>query len=205
MLDGGTGSINYLHLNWQQSGQRKITIEQGIFSGAISAGTITPAPGWSTVPVLVVGDSFWEGDAAPSSDPYLLDVFALSMGWLPTNLGEGGTGFVAENSAINRLNFQDRIAPPNESWLIANGSSGGTYTFSVTLNGTTSVTDAIPYNASDSAMEAALNTVANVMAVSGTEAAAPRPGPPLSLNAAATGRQKNRRVEISIQKARPSA
>jgi lysophospholipase L1-like esterase len=168
VLDGSTGSIKYLHLNWQQSGQRKITIEQGIFSGAISAGAIAPAPGWSSVPALVVGDSFWEGDAAPSSDPLLLDAFALGMGWLPTNLGDGGTGFIAADSAINRLNFQDRIAPPTESWLIANSASGGTYTFSITLNGTTSVTDAIPYNANNTNIEAALNALANVVAVNGS-------------------------------------
>lgn len=109
VLDGSTGSIKYIHLNWEQSGQRKITVEQGIFAGVAADGPIAPAPPWSASPSLVVGDSFWEGEAAPINTPRLIDTFAMSMGCLPSNLAEGGTGYIA--TSLNRLNFQDRIAP----------------------------------------------------------------------------------------------
>jgi hypothetical protein len=167
VLDGSTGSIRYLHLTWKQSGQRKITIEQGIFAGVASDGTIAPAPPWSTIPLLVVGDSFWEGEAGPVNVPRLIDTFAQSMGWLPTNLGQGGTGYINRYQAGRRLNFQDRIAPPKESWRVMNTATGGTYTISVTVNGVTSTTAALSYNASQASVESALNTLANVAAVSG--------------------------------------
>jgi len=167
VLDGSTGSIKYLHLVWGQSAQRKITIEQGIFAGIASDGTIAPAPPWSTIPLLVVGDSFWEGSASPVNVPRLIDTFAQSMGWLPTNLGQGGTGYINRYQAGSRLNFQDRIAPPNESWRVMNTATGGTYSISVTLNGVTSTTAALPYNASQASVASALNTLANVAAVSG--------------------------------------
>jgi hypothetical protein len=167
VLDRSSGSIRYLHLAWKQSGKRKITIEQSIFAGAASDGSLAPAPPWSTTPLLVVGDSFWEGQAAPIKIPRLIDTFALSMGWLPTNLGQGGTGFINRSQANNRLNFQDRIAPPNESWHVMNTATGGTYNISVTLNGVTSTTPALAYNASQTGVETALNSLANVAAVSG--------------------------------------
>jgi hypothetical protein len=167
VLDGSTGSIRYLHLTWQQSGQRKITIEQDIFAGAASDGTIAPAPPWSTLPLLVVGDSFWEGDAGPINVPRLTDTFAQGMGWLPTNLSQGGTGYINRDQAGSRFNFQDRIAPPEESWRVMNTATGGTYTISVTLNTVTSTTAALPYNATQASVESALNSLANVAAVSG--------------------------------------
>ena len=167
VLDGNTGSIRYLHLTWQQSGQRKITIQQSIFAGAASDGTIAPAPPPSTTPVLVIGDSFWEGDAGPITVPRLVDTFAESMGWLPTNLGQGGTGYINRSQAASRLNFQDRIAPPKESWRVMSTATGGTYTISITLNEVTSTTAPLPYNATQASVESALNALANVVAVSG--------------------------------------
>jgi hypothetical protein len=167
VLDGNTGSIRYLHLTWQQSGQRKITIEQSIFAGAASDGTIAPAPPASTTPVLVIGDTFWEGGAGPTNVPRLVDTFAQGMGWQPTNLGQGGTGYINRSKGSSRLNFQDRIAPPKESWRVMSTATGGTYMISVTLNGVTSTTAALPYNASQASVEAALNALTNVAAVSG--------------------------------------
>ncbi len=200
VLDGNTGSIRYLHLTWQQSGQRKITIEQSIFAGAASDGTIAPAPPPSTTPVLVIGDGFWEGDAGPINVPRLVDTFAQGMGWLPTNLGQGGTGYINRSQASSRLNFQDRIAPPKESWRVMSTATGGTYKISVTLNGTTSTTVALPYNAAQASVESALNALANVAAVSGYfyvargDFATPRiyvghgiPGATIALSTALTG------------------
>jgi hypothetical protein len=158
VLDGATGSVKYIHLNWEQSGQRKITVEQGIFAGVASDGTIAHAPPWSATPLLVVGDSFWEGEAAPSNVPRLINTFSLSMGWLPTNLGEGGTGYL--NRTSSRLNFEDRIAPPPEAWRVLRTATGGTYTIGVTLGGVTSTTGAINFNANAAAIESALNLLA---------------------------------------------
>jgi len=166
VLDGSTGSIKYIHLNWEQSGQRKITVEQGIFAGVASDGTIAPAPPWSAKPLLVVGDSFWDGEAAPINIPRLFDTFALSMGWLPTNLGEGGTGYIARSQ--DRLNFQDRIAPPAESWRVLHTATGGTYTIEITLGGLTSTSAPLAFNAGSAAIESALNSLPNVVAATGS-------------------------------------
>jgi hypothetical protein len=168
VLDGSTGSIKYLHFTWATSAQRKITIEQGIFAGVASDGTITPAPLLATTPFIVIGDSFWEGEAAPVNIPRLTDTFAQSMGWLPTNLGQGGTGYMNRDQAGSRLNFQDRIAPPKESWRVMNAATGGIFTITVALPGDSgAVTTAIPFNATQSAIETAVNALANVTAAGG--------------------------------------
>ena len=164
VLDGSTGSIKYIHLTWKDSGQRKITVEQGIFVGVASDGTVAAAPAWSTTPLLVVGDSFWEGQASPINIPKLVDTFAQSMGWLPTDLGQGGTGYINRYQAGNRLNFQDRIAPPAEAWRVSRTATAGTFTISVTYGGVTNVTSALAYNASNTTLESALNALANVAA-----------------------------------------
>lgn len=166
VLDGNTGSVKYIHLNWDQSGRRKITVEQGIFAGVASDGPIAPAPPWSATPLLVVGDSFWDGEAAPISIPRLIDTFALSMGWLPTNLAEGGTGFIAASQ--NRLSFPDRIAPPQESWRVLRTATGGSHTVSVTLGGLTATSPALTFNAGPAAIESALNSLSNVVAAAGS-------------------------------------
>jgi hypothetical protein len=166
VLDQLTGSVKYLHLNWEQSGQRKITIEQGIFAGVASDGTIAAALPWSATPLLVVGDSFWEGEAAPSNVPRLIDTFSLGMKWLPTNLGAGGTGYLARS--LSRLNFQDRIAPPAEAWRVLHTATAGTYTIGITLGGTTSSTDPLAFDADAAAIESALNLLSNVITAAGS-------------------------------------
>jgi hypothetical protein len=167
VLDGSTGSIKYIHLKWTYASKRKITVEQGIFAGVVSDGTIAPAPSWSSKPLLVVGDSFWEGGAAPIKLPRMIDTFAMSMGWLPTNLGQGGTGFINRYQAGNRLNVQDRIAPPNESWYVSHTATGGTYTISITYLGVTNTTAPIAFNATRTSIEQALNALPNVAASAG--------------------------------------
>jgi hypothetical protein len=162
VLDGSTGSIKYIHLSWNQSGQRKITVEQGIFAGVASDGPLEAAPPWSATPLLVIGDSFWDGQAAPIDIPRLIDTFALGMGWLPTNLGQGGTGFIS--AAVGRLNFQDRIAPPSEAWRVNRTATAGTYTINVTFGGVTSTSAALAFNGSASSIEDALNALLNVSA-----------------------------------------
>ena len=162
VLDGSTGSIKYLHLNWKQSGQRKITVEQGIFAGVAADGAIEAAPSWSTTPLLVIGDSFWDGEAAPINIPRLIDTFALSMGWLPTNLGQGGTGFIS--TSPGRLNFQDRIAPPSEAWRVDRTATSGTYTISVTFGGVTATSAALAFNGGATGIEDALNVLPNISA-----------------------------------------
>ena len=170
VLDGNTGSVKYIHLNWAQSARRKITVEQGIFAGVASDGPITPAPPWSATPLLVVGDSFWDGEAAPISIPRLIDTFALGMGWLPTNLGEGGTGYIATTQ--NRLSFPDRIAPPAESWRVLRTATGGKYTIAVTLGGLTATSAPLAFNAGAAAIQSALNLLSNVVASAGSFAVA---------------------------------
>ena len=172
ILDRSTDSIKYIHLNWEQSGRRKITVAQSVFAGVASDGPIAPAPPWSATPVLVVGDSFWVGTAGPINIPRLIDTFALSMGWLPTNLADGGTGYCSRG--IQRLlNYQDRIAPPAESWRVLRTPTAGTYTIDVTLGGITSSSDALAFDANAAAIENALNSLANVIAARGQFQVAP--------------------------------
>jgi hypothetical protein len=160
VLDGSTGAIKYIHLSWKEPGRRKITVEQGIFAGVASDGAIAAAPSWSATPLLVVGDSFWDGEAAPISTPRLIDTFAQSMGWLPTNLGQGGTGYISVSS--DRLNFQDRIAPPREAWRVVRTATAGTFTINVTVGGVTATSAPLAFNASTGSIEAALNALPNI-------------------------------------------
>jgi lysophospholipase L1-like esterase len=173
VMDGSTGSVKYLHFRWNVSGQRKITIEQGVFAGVSSDGTIAPAPLLATTPFMAVGDSFWEGDAAPNNEANLVDVFAAAMNWQTMNLGQGGTGFLG--TVPERLNFQDRIAPPAEAWrvsLAATGGTvtiGGTFTISVALGGVTNTTTALTPSSGtlQSDIQTALNALANVTSAGG--------------------------------------
>lgn len=166
VLDGSTGAVKYLHFRWNVSGQRKITIEQGIFAGVSSDGTIAAAPVLATTPFIAVGDSFWEGDAAPNNVPNLVDIFAAALNWQTINLGDGGTGFIG--TAPARLNFQDRIAPPAEAWRVSLSATGGTFTLSVLYNGVTSTTAPLAFTAAQTDIQAALNALANVVAAGGS-------------------------------------
>jgi hypothetical protein len=157
VLDGSTRSIKYIHLSWKQSGRRKITVEQGVFAGVAADGAIAAAPSWSATPLLVVGDSFWDGTAGPINTPRLIDTFALGMDWLPTNLGQGGTGYLP--ASTDRLNFQDRIAPPSEAWRVLRTATAGTFTIKVTFGGVTSTSAPLAFNAG---IEDALNALPNI-------------------------------------------
>jgi lysophospholipase L1-like esterase len=166
VLDGSTGAVKYLHFRWNVSGQRKITIEQGIFAGVSSDGTIGAAALLATTPFIAVGDSFWEGDASPNNVPNLVDTFATTLNWQTINLGDGGTGFIGPSPG--RLNFQDRIAPPAEAWRVLLTATGGTFTLSVLYNGVTSTTLPLAFNTAQSAIQSALNALANVVSAGGT-------------------------------------
>jgi lysophospholipase L1-like esterase len=166
VLDGSTGAVKYMHLRWNVSGQRKITIEQGIFAGVSSDGTIAAAPLLATTPFMAIGDSFWEGDAQPNNVPNLIDIFAAAINWQTINLGDGGTGFIGITPG--RLNFQDRIAPPAEAWRVLLTATGGTFTLSVLYNGVTSTTAPLAFNTAQSAIQSALNALANVASAGGT-------------------------------------
>jgi hypothetical protein len=166
VLDGSTGAVKYLHFRWNVSGQRKITIEQGVFAGVSSDGTIAPAPLLATTPFIAIGDSFWEGDAGPNNVPNLVDTFAAPLGWQTINLGQGGTGFIG--TVPGRLNFQDRIAPPAEAWRLPLTATGGTFTISIIDNGVTSTTTPLAFNAAQTDIQSALNVLANVVSAGGT-------------------------------------
>jgi hypothetical protein len=176
VLDGSTGSIRYLHFTWSTAAARKITIEQGIFAGVSSDGTIAPAQLLATTPFMAIGDSFWEGDAGPTNVPDLVDTFAAALSWQTINLGQGNCGFIG--TALQRLNFQDRIAPPPEAWRVSlaattpGGTIGGTFTISVVLNTVTSMTTPLAFNASQSAIQTALNALGNVTTAGGNFAVA---------------------------------
>jgi lysophospholipase L1-like esterase len=115
---------------------------------------------------MAIGDSFWEGDAAPNNVPNLIDTFAAALSWQTINLGDGGTGFIG--TVPGRLNFQDRIAPPAEAWRVLLAATGGTFTISVVYNSVTSTTAPLAFNAAQTAIQAALNALTNVVSAGGT-------------------------------------
>jgi lysophospholipase L1-like esterase len=166
VLDGSTGAVKFMHLRWNVSGQRKIAIEQGIFAGVSSDGTIAAAPLLATTPFMAIGDSFWEGDAQPNNVPNLIDIFAAAMNWQTINLGDGGTGFIGITPG--RLDFQDRIAPPAEAWRVLLAATGGTFTLSVLYNGVTSTTTPLAFNTAQAVIQSALNALANVVSAGGS-------------------------------------
>jgi len=169
VLDGSTGSIRYLHFTWSTAAARKITIEQGIFAGVSSDGTIAPAQLLATTPFMAIGDSFWEGDAGPTNVSDLVDTFAAALSWQTINLGQGNCGFIG--TALQRLNFQDRIAPPPEAWRVSLAATAGTFTITVALNGN-STTTPLAFNATQSQIQAALNALSNVTTAGGNFAVA---------------------------------
>jgi hypothetical protein len=172
VLAGADGSFNYLHFTWSAATTHKVTIEQGTFAGVASDGTIAPAPLLATMPFMAIGDSFWEGDAGPTNVPDLVDTFAAALGWQTINLGQGNCGFVG--TGAQRLNFQDRIAPPAEARRVSLTATGGTFTITVALTGSggTNTTTAIPFSAAQSDIQTALNALANVTGASGNFAVA---------------------------------
>ncbi len=163
VLDGATGSVKYLHFRWNVSGQRKITIEQGIFAGVSSDGTIAAAPVAATTPFMGVGDSFWEGDAAPNNVPNMVDIFAAALNWQTINLGDGGTGFIGTLRGALEFSGPDCASRRGLARDRSTGS-GGTFTLSVLYNGVTSTTAPLAFNSSQTAIQAALNALANVVA-----------------------------------------
>jgi len=169
-MDALTGSIKYLHLVWPSRGTSKITIIQAIFSGVRMGpyDSIGPAPPMGDIPMLIVGDSIPNGTAAPVATPLFANQLARAIGAVPYNLSSGGTGWgtpATGSGSSNRLNFEDRICPPNEAWKVLNQGTAGTYTISVTFGGSTQTTTALAFGASRTTIENALNALSNVSGV----------------------------------------
>lgn len=160
-LDGVTGSVRYLPLRWTQGSTRLIQVIQTVFSGVVAdAATIQPGPGWGTMPLVVVGDSFWAGEERPANLPRLLETTALHFGFNPVNLACGSTGYVSYGN--NRLPFTERVAPPDGYYLAKTTVTAGTYTISLTYNGVTKTTGSLSWNANATAVQTALEALSNV-------------------------------------------
>jgi hypothetical protein len=118
---------------------------------------------------VIVGDSIPAGTAAPQAYPDLSSQIADGLGMTLTNLASGGTGWInrgtmTAGSILSRLNFMNRIAPPAEAWRIKtptqiSTSNSGTFTISITYNGVISTTAALAWNATQVAIENALNAL----------------------------------------------
>jgi len=169
-LQGVTGSIRYLHLTWLKRAPRLIQFRAGAnFAGVryLSASdAMWPGNGFSRMPLMVVGDSFWEGSDGPSPGLKLIEQVAFKLGCEPYNLSSGSTGFYTPatgSGAFNRLNFADRICPPDEAWYVSTTATGGTFTVSVTYGGSTQTTTALTHNtATNTQIETALNALSNM-------------------------------------------
>jgi hypothetical protein len=168
-LHGNDGSINYLNLTFPVASPstpivRKITLMSSQFMGVNIGQTdsVWPAPPVGQLSMLVVGDSYWDGTSAPLAQPIMAHQIAQELGVQLINLSSGSTGWWTRGTN-NRLNFLNRIAPPAEAWEITppfdNGATAGTWTISVTYNGTTQTTSALSYAAAASDLETALNAL----------------------------------------------
>lgn len=168
-LDASDGSINYVNLTFPAASPanpivRKITILSASFMGVNIGQTdsVWPAPPLGQLNAIVVGDSYWDGTSAPLAQPIMAHQIALELGVQLINLSSGSTGWWTRGTN-NRLNFLNRIAPPAEAWEITppsdNGATAGTWTISVTYNGATKATSALPYSAAASDLETALNAL----------------------------------------------
>lgn len=176
VLDGNTGSIKYLHLVFPSIRTRRIVVRQAIFAGIVipptAAAIAAPAP--AAMPLMVLGDSFFEGQAGPIDQPSMVQQIADKLGLVLYNLGSGSTGWATPltgSGGNNRLNFRDRIAP-DAAWSSMAALTAGTFTITITVNGTSSTTGAIAYNASRTTIETALNALSNVVAAGGNFAVA---------------------------------
>lgn len=164
-LDGITGSLKYLNTSWPgKPVTRKITIVSGS-QVQINIGQndyISPTQPSATLYGMFVGDSLWDGTAGPLAQPIMAHQIANRLGLIPINLSSGSTG-VWTRGQNNRMNFRNRIAPPPEAWEFLppqfNSATAGTFTISITYNGTTQTTSALAYNASSATVEAALNAL----------------------------------------------
>lgn len=162
---GTLGSINLLNLNWGVVGTRKITVFTNSFYG-VNIGpndAIWPSSPYSASRLVYVGDSFPENTGGPFIVPPMSQQMSFALGaqlWLD---GEGGTGWVNPATSLFKLNFMDRIAPPAESWRFYSvGATGGSYTLSLTYNGSTQTTAAINFNDSLSAASAKIAALSNI-------------------------------------------
>lgn len=175
-LDGLTGSIKYLHFAYPTIRQRRVVVRQSTFAGVVlpSYATAIAAPAPASLPLFAVSDSFFAGSAGPIDVPSLMQQVADKLGLLFYHLSAGGTGWAAPltgSGGSSRLNFRDRIAP-DDAWSVSRALSAGTFTITVTVNGTSSTTGALAYNASNSTMETAINALSNVVAAGGNVAIA---------------------------------
>jgi len=170
-IAGTAGNVRYLNLAWSTREVRKITVVSGIFCGTVIGpyDTLSPAPGLGTLPLLVVGDSHWEGAYAPSQGKKtLIESVARGLGAQAYNLGSGGTGLcnpLTGSGSSNRLNFEDRICPAPEAWRYTLAGTAGTFKISVTVGADTQTTTALAYNATRTTIETALNALSNVSGV----------------------------------------
>lgn len=162
----------FLKITFPSRAKRKLTIWGSNILGVTTgySGSVVAAPPLGQMTAIFVGDSFFDFAEDPLIDISLPQMVARQLGVNPIILGSGGTGFCERNSALNRLNFLDRVAPPAEAWRLSRGTTvtGGTYTISVTYGGSTQTTGALAYNASAATVETALNALSNVVASGAT-------------------------------------
>jgi len=169
-VQGLDGSVKYVNLNWGSVATRKIEVIGADWYG-VNIGpndTIWPAPPTNATRMVVVADSFFENTGGPfAKHPEETSAIARDSGWQIWPDGEGSTGWCAiySTSGAQRLNFMDRIAPPSESWQFKLlGATAGTFTISVTYGGSTQTTAGIAYNASDNAVQTAIQALSNLPA-----------------------------------------
>lgn len=160
-----TGALSYVNILFPSVGTRKIEVFGNDFQ-AVNIGandSIWPAPNEAALRMVVIGDSQFTVNFGPHSvSPPSWAMLGRMCGCQLMIDGEAGTGF-AFDSGAGRLSYQDRIAPPPESWYFSFiQATGGTFTLSVNFNGTTQTTTALAWNIGFAAIKTALLALSNV-------------------------------------------
>lgn len=160
-----SGAISYVNLQWSTVATRKIDLMQADFQG-VNIGpndSLSPAFTMGASRLLVIGDSNFTIVSGPHQyTPPSWSSFGRLGGYQIYMDGEAGTGLVYDSGA-GRFNYQDRIAPPAESWwLNLIQATGGTFTVSVTYAGSTKTTGTIAFNAGFATVQTAIQGLTNL-------------------------------------------
>lgn len=163
---GLTGGVYRVRCTFASRAVRRIRVEtNGYFSGLTCGPTdalwaANPAVG----PVCIgIGDSYLEPTGAQGSRSGWFDVLCNLMGWHGVAFGAGGTGYINEGTTAGKVRYVDRAAPDVNTFMVdRKAPTGGTYTISVTVGGVTQTTAPLAYNTSLTALQTALEGLANV-------------------------------------------
>ncbi|HEX3747573.1 MAG TPA: hypothetical protein VHW09_26745 [Bryobacteraceae bacterium] len=173
----GGGHEDFVYVQFPSIGWHHIKVYSSQFEGvAIGPNdSLVPEGPQNAVAAIEVGDSFTGCTSGPNSGPCLSTYIATALNAYEINAGSGSTGWASPGTPA-KLNFMERICPPDGSGKGASGASylyalkctgggggcGGTYNLSITYNGSTQTASSIAVAASSSTIQSDLAGLSNV-------------------------------------------